>query len=70
MLLISFPDMNNIAGGLLAVRRPRLHQLAPLLERVAAAVGLLGLIADHMRQRRLHDLARCAGDEAADLAAK
>ena len=35
-----------------------------LLQRVAAAIGLLGLVAYHMGQRRLHDLARGAGDVA------
>jgi len=35
-----------------------MHQLAPLLQRVGPPVGLFGLVADHMRERRLRDLPR------------
>ncbi len=34
--------------------RPLLHQDAPALEQVRASVGCLHLVADHVRQRRLH----------------
>ena len=42
----------------LAPRRPSSHQRPALFQRVAAPIGLLGLVADHMRERRLGDLAR------------
>ena len=47
-----------LRGRRCAERRPLLHQPAPLLEHVAAAIGLLHLAPDDMRQRRLDDLAR------------
>lgn len=43
--------------GLLTIRRPRLHQLAPLFQRVAAPVRLLGLVANRMRKGGLGNLA-------------
>ena len=47
------------SGG--EVLRPRLHQCAALLEEIAARVGGLGLVPDHVRQRRLHDRVRGVG---------
>jgi hypothetical protein len=56
-------DLNNVSGSLwLAVRGPCLHQLATLLQSVAAAVRLFGLVSDNVRQRGLCDFAREAGD--------
>ena len=40
------------------VLRPRLHQRAPLLEEIVARAGGLGLVLDHVRERRLHDRMR------------
>ena len=42
-------------------RRPCLHQLAALLQRVAAAIGLLGLVADDMSQCGFDQLTGKAG---------
>ena len=51
------PERHDLLGGVRrAIGRPRLHQLAALLQRVAAAVGLLGLVADDMRQRGFDQL--------------
>jgi hypothetical protein len=52
----SKPDDITARSGL-AVGRPRLHQLAPLLQRVGAPVSLLGLVANDMRQRGRHHFA-------------
>ena len=41
--------------------RPELHQGAPLLEEVAARVGGLGLVPDHVRKHRLHHRVRRMG---------
>src|SRR5947199_7659316 len=40
-----------------AVRGPRFHELAPLLEEVAALIGSLGFVAHKMRQCLLGNLA-------------
>ena len=40
------------------VRFPVVHQPPPTLEQVGARIGCLGLVADHVLQRRLDDLAR------------
>ncbi len=37
---------------------PSIHELAPLLEQIAAPIGGFGLVADGMRQRLLADLVR------------
>jgi hypothetical protein len=47
--------------GLLTIRRPCLHQLAPLFQRVAAPVRLLGLVANRVRKGGLGNLARELG---------
>jgi hypothetical protein len=39
----------------------RFHKGAAFFQGIAAAVGLLGLVADHMRQRRFDQLARMTG---------
>src|SRR5262245_65433301 len=41
-----------------AVRSPGVHQLAPLLEQVAASVGRLHRVGDGVCERHLRDLAR------------
>jgi hypothetical protein len=38
------------------MRRPSIHEPAPLLEQVTTPVRCLDPVADHMRQRRLGDL--------------
>ena len=43
------------------VLRPRLNQGARLLEETAARVGGLGLVLDHVRQRRFHHRMRRMG---------
>ena len=53
---------NNDGGAHLcnrpAVARPIVHQMAPLLEQVAARVGLFNLIADSVRKRHFDHFAR------------
>jgi hypothetical protein len=61
------PDVHNIACGPLAIRRPRLHQLAPLLQRVATPIGLLRLVADDVGQSRFGNFAREVGDVACPI---
>ena len=43
------------------VGRPRIPQAAALVEQIAAPISSLSAIANHMRQRRLGDLAREVG---------
>ena len=42
-------------------RGPIIHQLPPPLEQVRPRVGGLDLVGNHVRQRRLDDLARMIG---------
>ena len=49
-----------IAGSAGEVFPTRLHQCAPLLEETAPRAGGLGLVLDHMRERRHHDRVRRA----------
>src|SRR5262249_2273405 len=60
-MLARLSDRRDVARRLLrgcgsAECRPLLHQPAPLLEHVAALVGLLHLVADDMRQCGFHNL--------------
>src|ERR1700736_5568548 len=53
-------DRDDLSLGpfALAEPRPRIHDLASLLEQIAAAVRGLDLVADRVRQRHLGDLVR------------
>ncbi len=46
---------NTTVGG------PSIHKTTTLLEQIAAPISSLSAIANHMRQRRLGDLAREVG---------
>jgi len=55
--------LHHVCRGLgLTVRGPRIHQLAPLLQRVTSTVCLFGLVTNDMGQRRLGNFAREVGD--------
>ena len=51
----------TFANRLGSQARPRFHEGAAFFQGIAAAVGLLGLVADHMRQRCFDQLARMTG---------
>src|SRR6266849_4234247 len=56
----SFPYRDDVGASsrLGAVPRPRIHQLAPFVEEIAALVGCFGLVAFGMRQSRFSDFGR------------
>jgi hypothetical protein len=49
---------HDVVGRAPAMARPRVHELTPPMKRVGSAVGLLGTIANRVRQRVLGELAR------------
>jgi hypothetical protein len=51
----------RVALGNTTVGRPSIHKTTTLLEQIAAPISSLSAVANHMRQRRLGDLARKIG---------
>ena len=59
------PQWGDVACGVNRLRRAELcpigHEFAPFVEQVAAPIGGLHLIPDHMRERHLDDVIWIAG---------